>query len=73
MRAILKQWAAPDVDYPDRVARLKTLLTPAHVHRGRAFDTLEGGPNRDWFLARPAGSESDKIEGQSDGATVTGI
>jgi hypothetical protein len=86
LRAILREWTAPDVDYPDRVARLSgqqggksssavptALLTPAHVHHAQGIDILEGGPNRDWFLARPAGSGGDDFQGRSPGTIVTGI
>jgi phospholipase C len=82
LRAILRQWAAPNVDYPDRVAGLSALaseksgpgmLTLPHVHHTHGIDTLEGGPNRDWFLARPAPAGGDRIEGMSDGKKVTGI
>ena len=57
LRAVLQEWAAPDVVYADRVARLsgkqagKTavpLLTPAHVHHARGACKLERGPNSDW-------------------------
>ena len=49
------------------------MLTLPHVHHTHGIDTLEGGPNRDWFLARPAPAGGDRIEGMSDGKKVTGI
>jgi Ca2+-binding RTX toxin-like protein len=82
LRDILRQWAAPLVGYADRVARLRgslsgengsAVLTPAHVHHARGIGTLEGGSDRDWFLARPAPSGGDDIKRRSESAIITGI
>jgi hypothetical protein len=81
LREILRQWAAPDREYSQRVARLSglqggkddsPLLAPALVHHSDG-DVLQRGPNRDWFLARPATTNGDTIKGRSAGAIVTGI
>jgi acid phosphatase len=59
LRAILRQWAAGDVTYSDRVARLSglqpgnyhgPLLTSQRVHFTQGNDILQGGHNSDWII-----------------------
>jgi acid phosphatase len=66
LRAILREWAAPDVEYSDRMHRLSGLqpdkysgpfLTPAHEHFTRVSGALQGGLNRDWLINGPVGKK----------------
>jgi Ca2+-binding RTX toxin-like protein len=82
LRAILRAWAAPDIAYADRVARLSgkqidnlngPLLTPAHIHRSRGGNLLEGGPNFDWYFGRQDASHGDDFKNRAAGEVITGI
>ena len=83
LRAILPQaWAAPDMTYSDRVARLTgtatssagpPAITPDHDHRPPGQSSLQGGPNGDWFFAPKPPASLDDIKDRLPRDVVTGI
>ena len=60
LRAILQQWAAPDVDYSDRVARISGLQCGNEQRRG-----VHAGP-------RPSHPRSRQFAGRSQPRLVPG-